>query len=170
MSGSSDIFTRPKRAALTIDAVFCQKENKAMTESQKSEIIKLRAAGNGCRAIASKLGMSANTVKSFCKRNNINAETAAGLTETHAGKITRCENCGKPVQQVKGRRFKRFCGDSCRAAWWNRNLHLVKRKAYYTIVCKHCGKEFQVYGDRRRKYCTYGCYITDRFKGGERHD
>lgn len=170
MNGPSDIFIGPKRAALTIAAVFFWKENKAMTESQKAKIIKLRADGNGCRAIASKLGMSVNTVKSFCKRNNINTETAAGLTERHVTQITRCENCGKEVQQIKGRRFKRFCSDQCRAAWWNRNLDLVKRKAYYTIVCKHCGKEFQVYGDKRRKYCSYECYIADRFQGGERHD
>ena len=141
-----------------------------MTESQKSKIIKLRAAGNGCKAIANKLGMSVNTVKSFCKRNNIDAETAARLTEKPAGEITHCENCGKDVQQVKGRRFKRFCSDQCRAAWWNRNLGLVKRRAFYKIVCKHCGKEFQVYGDRRRKYCSYDCYIKDRFRGGEHHD
>ena len=141
-----------------------------MTESQKSKIIKLRAAGNGCKAIANKLGMSVNTVKSFCKRNNIDAETAARLTEKPTGEITHCENCGKDVQQVKGRRFKRFCSDRCRADWWNRNLGLVKRKAYYTFVCKHCGKEFQVYGDQRRKYCSYECYSKDRFRGGEHHD
>ena len=130
MNGPSDIFIGPKRAALTIAAVFFWKENKAMTESQKAKIIKLRADGNGCRAIASKLGMSVNTVKSFCKRNNINTETAAKLTETHVTQITCCENCGNEVQQVKGRRFKRFCSDKCRAAWWNRNLNLVKRKAW----------------------------------------
>lgn len=59
-----------------------------MTESQKAKIIKLRADGNGCRAIASKLGMSVNTVKSFCKRNNINSETAAVcLHRTGPGRV-----------------------------------------------------------------------------------
>ena len=27
-------------------------------------------------------------------------------------------------------------------------------------------KEFHIYGDRRRKYCSHECYIADRFKGG----
>ena len=86
-----------------------------MTESQKSKIIKLRAAGNGCKAIANKLGMSVNTVKSFCKRNNIDAETAARLTETHAGEITHCENCVEPESRVSEE--KGVLQNSLQALW-----------------------------------------------------
>ena len=35
------------------------------------------------------------------------------------------------------------------------------------VRCPHCGKEFHIYGDRRRKYCSHECYIADRFKGGD---
>ena len=36
-----------------------------MTDNQKAQIIKLRAAGNGYGSIARTLGISLNTVKSF---------------------------------------------------------------------------------------------------------
>jgi DNA invertase Pin-like site-specific DNA recombinase len=42
-----------------------------MTDHQKAQIIKLRAAGNGYGKIARTLGISLNTVKSFCRRNDI---------------------------------------------------------------------------------------------------
>ena len=28
----------------------------------------------------------------------------------------------------------------------------------------HCGKEFHIYGDKRRKYCSHECCIADRFQ------
>ena len=139
-----------------------------MTGKQKTQIIRLRADGKGYRAIASKLGISVSTVKSFCIRNNINAETAKQYTETLVTETTFCENCGKEFQQPVKRKKKRFCSDECRSKWWNSHLSLVKRKANYTFTCQHCGKEFHVYGDRRRKYCSHECCIADRF-GGKQH-
>ena len=141
-----------------------------MTESRKAKIIKLRAAGKGYRVIASTLGIPVNTVKSFCIRNHINAETAPGLAASLPTETSLCDNCGKEIQQMPKRKKKRFCSDKCRNRWWNSHLSLVKRKANYTFVCQHCGKEFSVYGDRRRKYCSHECYIAARFKGGDRND
>ena len=48
-----------------------------MTDNQKAQIIKLRAAGNGYGKIAQTIGISVNTVKSFCRRNDINGDMAA---------------------------------------------------------------------------------------------
>lgn len=42
-----------------------------MTDAQKENIRYLRGEGLGYRAIASRLGISENTVKSFCRRNFI---------------------------------------------------------------------------------------------------
>lgn len=47
-----------------------------MTDNQKAQIIKLRVAGNGYGKIARTLGISLNTVKSFCRRNDINGNIA----------------------------------------------------------------------------------------------
>ena len=141
-----------------------------MTDSEKMQIIKLRAEGMGCVTIARKLGMSVNTVKSFCRRKNINADTATELSVENTGKTTRCENCGKEIRQIAKQKPKRFCCDKCRNDWWNSHLDQVKRKAYYTFTCWHCGKAFQVYGDRNRKYCSQECCHAERLKGGERHE
>ena len=53
-----------------------------MTDNQKSQIIKLRAAGNGYGKIAQTLGISLNTVKSFCRRNDINGNTTCRTSAT----------------------------------------------------------------------------------------
>ena len=79
-----------------------------------------------------------------------------------------CEQCGKPIEQNPGRKRKRFCCDACRNKWWNAHLNLVKRKAVYTFTCPACGKEFTVYGNSHRKFCSHACYIAYRF-GGVRH-
>ena len=50
-----------------------------MIDNQREQIIKLRAAGNGYGKIAQELGISPNTVKSFCRRNAI---TEASATES----------------------------------------------------------------------------------------
>ena len=137
-----------------------------MTDNQKAQIIKLRAAGNGYGKIAQTLGISLNTVKSFCRRNDINGNIAIEPSVTLTGETTACENCGREIQQIAKRKKKRFCCDKCRNEWWNSHLDQVKRKAVYDFKCPHCGKEFNIYGDRRRKYCSHECYIADRFKGG----
>ena len=137
-----------------------------MTDNQKSQIIKLRAAGNGYGKIAQMLGISLNTVKSFCRRNDINRNTAVEPSVTPTGETTYCENCGQEIQQIAKQKKKRFCCDKCRNAWWNAHLDQVKRKAVYDFRCSYCGKDFHIYGDRRRKYCSHECYIADRFKGG----
>ena len=38
----------------------------------------------------------------------------------------------------------------------------VNKKAFYTLTCKHCGKEFTAYGNQKRVYCCHDCYIKDK--------
>ena len=38
----------------------------------------------------------------------------------------------------------------------------INKKAYYTLVCEECGKEFVSYGNNRRKYCCRTCYLIAR--------
>lgn len=107
------------------------------------------------------LGITRNTIKSFCRRNCI-----SGAVENDGHK---CQCCGKPVAQNPGRKEKKFCSDRCRNTWWNRNLDKVNRKANYRIICACCKKEFISYGNANRKYCSHECYVEDRFGGGA-HD
>lgn len=111
-----------------------------------------RGRGEGYGAIAGELGLSVNTVKSYCRRHPLPDGTA-------------CEECGAPIVQMPGRKRKRFCSDACRNAWWNAHLSLVKRKAVRTVICAGCGQAFEAYGRASRKYCSHACYVAHRFGG-----
>lgn len=139
-----------------------------MNDIQKDRIREMRAGGYGYVKIARELGLSENTVKSFCRRKGLNgavaAETAAlpGDAESCA-----CPCCGKEVRQVPGRKARKFCSDKCRNRWWNSHLEQVERKAHYEFVCACCKRPFTAYGNAGRKYCSHECYIKDRFGGGQ---
>ena len=129
-----------------------------MTDNQQKDIKALRQAGLGYKKIAAALSLLENTIKSICRRMQV--PKAAPIPE---GDV--CECCGKPIEQTAGRKHKRFCSDACRHKWWNSHLHLVQRKAVYHIKCRHCGREFEIYGNSHRKYCCHACYIAERFGG-----
>lgn len=132
-----------------------------MTENQQEEIKALRQAGLGYKKIAATMALSENTIKSYCRRMNATKVPAESVHDADS-----CECCGKPIKQVAGRKHKRFCSDTCRRKWWNSHLQMVKRKAVYRLKCQHCGREFEVYGNRHRKYCCHACYIAERFGEG----
>lgn len=132
-----------------------------MTDNQKTQIIKLRAAGNGYGKIAQALGISSNTVKSFCRRNGVAGIRAAKQAERQ----NCCPQCGKKLIQAEKQKPRRFCSDQCRQAWWNAHPEMVKQKAVYSFVCLTCGKPFTVYGNSHRKYCSHQCYVQARFQG-----
>ncbi len=134
-----------------------------MTDQQKIQTRRLRAEGHGYKDIATLLGISDNTIKSFCRREGLTgqAETPAKIVvDTHV-----CKQCGLPVAQNKGRKEKKFCSDKCRMAWWNSHQDIVKRKAIYEYVCPYCQNPFTAYGNNHRKYCSRACSFADRFGG-----
>ena len=138
-----------------------------MTPDEKSRLTALRQAGCSYAEIAGELGISKNTVKTFCRRNGLTGEAENALiTETLKHQEGRmCPNCGKPVIQPQGRKEKKFCSYTCRNRWWNSHMDLVNRKAIYTYTCPTCGTAFTAYGNNHRKYCCHECYIADRFGG-----
>ena len=129
-----------------------------MTEEQKTAIQDLRSKGEGYKKIAQELGLPPNTIKSFCRRMQVPKAEPERVQECET-----CECCGKSIEQTAGRKHKRFCSDACRRKWWNSHLHLVQRKAIYRLKCRHCGREFEIYGNSHRKYCCHACYIAERF-------
>ena len=128
-----------------------------MTDEHKKQIVVLRKKGLGYKRIAADLGLPVGTVKSFCRRNDIQK------SDNPEGSY--CEFCGSEITQIPGRKKKRFCSDECRNKWWNTHLDQVDKRAVYKFKCIHCGKEFESYGNKKRKYCSHECYIKHRFGG-----
>ena len=84
-----------------------------MTRDQQEEIRRLRDCGEGYKRIAAMLGLSVNTVKSFCQRENAKQAALYPVNTDHChtslpqGNVTGkavCLRCGKPVAQIPGRR------------------------------------------------------------------
>ena len=123
-----------------------------MTTREIEMLNNLRLKGYQPSAIAVVLDIPPGTVRSYIHRHPDIPNTKS------------CKHCGKPVPQNKGRKEKKFCSDACRMAWWNNNQDSVNRKAYYSLTCEHCGKEFESYGNKNRKYCCRACYIASRCK------
>lgn len=134
-----------------------------MTDFQKSQITSLRAQGLGYKKIAQLIGLSVNTVKTYCKRNSL-----GGSVMTQPGSDEKvCKCCGATLVQTLGRKRKVFCSDACRTKWWNAHPELVKHRGDRQTICGHCGQTFSVSKNSTRKYCSHTCYIADRFHGGE---
>lgn len=137
-----------------------------MTDTQKDRIRQMKADGFGYIKIARDLGLSENTVKSFCRREGLNGKALDGMSPVPGIDIGICPCCGTKVVQNPGRKTKKFCSDKCRNAWWNNHLDQVERKAHYEFVCAYCKKPFTAYGNAGRKYCSHACYVAARFGGG----
>lgn len=134
-----------------------------MTDLEKQKVRLWRSEGLGYGAIANRLGLSENTVKSYCRRN--------GLTGVAAKKpVVICRYCGGALPPYSTGRKRHFCSDTCRRAWWKEHPDMGQRTAYYSMTCKQCGREFLSYGNKNRKYCSHTCYTAERFGKRDDHD
>lgn len=128
-----------------------------MTLKEKNQIYKLREKGLSYSKIAKQTGFSESTIKSFFRRENLRNNNEEEINK-------KCRYCGKKLVQTKGHRQKKFCSDKCRFAWWKSAGSDLPEDSPYIFRCKNCGKEFNRCGKKNRKYCSFGCYIIDRFK------
>ncbi len=137
-----------------------------MTLFQKEQVRRMRHEGIGYSKIATCLSLSENTVKSYCKRNNLGSIAVVLIKErpeiNEVGAY--CKNCGKTVEQKSNIKPRKFCSDKCRISWWNSHQDHVLKKAIYHLKCAACEKPFDSYGNKNRKYCTHACYIQGRFR------
>lgn len=131
-----------------------------MIDFQKRRIKYLRTKGKSYAVIAKDLGISENTIKSYCRRNNLGygdiAEFSVQVKDT-------CENCDKSLDHKPQAKHKRFCSDKCRLLWWKTHPENLNRRAIYSFTCAHCGIVFNAYGNKKRKYCSHDCYVAGRF-------
>jgi endogenous inhibitor of DNA gyrase (YacG/DUF329 family) len=130
----------------------------------------MRGEGIAYSKIAACLGISENTIKSYCRRNNTDSSNNIKPQEARKIQIS-CKHCGKPLTHGTKGYPKKFCSEECRRYWWKENNSQSSKKAYYKLVCEECGKEFESYGNKTRKFCTHACYIKHRFeKARDRRD
>lgn len=128
-----------------------------MTLEEKTQIKKMRLSGESYSKISQTLKLSENTIKSFCRRNNLQGYEEVGILEN-------CKNCGTSLINTEKHKPKKFCSDNCRLNWWKNNKDQIKKKALYIIKCSNCGLKFESYGNSKRKFCSHKCYIDSRFK------
>ena len=130
-----------------------------MTTHQKHTINRMRRQGIPYAVIARKLGLSTNTVKSFCHRKNISVQEISDISDT-----SHCRNCRKNLAQSAKAKPKIFCSDKCRYAWWNHHRRYSEQK--YLLRCHGCSNEFTSYGNKHKKYCSRSCYANSRYGEG----
>ena len=132
--------------------VFEGSMNTAMTNTQKERIRTMRLKGKKYSEIAYVLGVSANSVSSYCHRNH--------LSDQDLEKESECLYCGKRIEQSgKGNR-KLYCSERCRSAW-RRSVKGYSDTIYHHM-CPSCGKEFDTTGNRKQKYCSKECFYAQR--------
>ena len=90
-----------------------------MTEEQKSFIEEHRRLGEGYKVIGKLMGISENTIKTYCRRNGLGG-TATQSEIKECGIL--CRNCGEPVMQIAGKKQKKF--------YYHRNSRLRPMKNY----------------------------------------
>ena len=123
-----------------------------MTPSEKDAARRMRENGGSYGQIAATLGLSENTIKSFCRRMGLR----------NALNQTSCPRCGKPVAPGTHGQHRRFCSDACRYAWDYAHRVLDRHNAV-SRACTCCGQAFFSYPSSQRKYCPHACYIADRY-------
>ena len=128
-----------------------------MTLIQKNITKDMREVGKSYAEIADWLGLSKNTIKSYCQRNSLHQ------IKKPSANCTYCKQCGQEMEIIAGRKVKQFCSDKCRMAWWVANKDQLNRKATYNFTCAYCGADFTAYGNQTRKFCNHACYIASRF-------
>ena len=123
-----------------------------MTKEQKILVLHYREQHMTYRQIGEKLGLSPDTVKTFCRRKRAQSE------RTEESVQAQCRNCGAPVHLLPGRRERLFCSPACRTAYWRKHNLLGGTPRY----CAGCGA-LLTGGSASRKYCSHACYIRHRF-------
>ncbi len=124
-----------------------------MNNAQQTLIDRYRKSGMKYAEIARRMNLPETTVKSYSYRNPLPDDLPGSF----------CPQCGRPLPVSKFRP-RRFCSGACRNKFWTALHADVKGPAGITTVCQYCGKSFQDYKAKNRKYCSHECYISARFK------
>lgn len=130
---------------------------------QKEQARILRARGMSLGKTAKWTGLTKNVVSKLCQ--DIHPEESANELEELMQSGAACMYCGAelPKQEGVGRKAH-YCGNNCRREYWRIHRSEVQKRpqSMYTHICAYCGKTFEVYGTRERKYCNRHCFMLHR--------
>lgn len=141
-----------------------------MKQVDKEKVKFFREKGYSYSKIAALLSISENTIKTYCRRNDLGG-VRGNIKQSNEEKIEICKQCSNKLELLNRGKRKKFCSDKCRRLWWKEHDDYINRKAYYKLICEKCNKEFNSYGNKNRKYCSHSCYIKNRFdKGGREYE
>ena len=132
------------------------------------EITLLRAERKSYGDIAERLGLSVNTVKSYCLRHDLGDNRIMGPIPSRNTRlkpkrephplIGYCVECGTVFKQCKNG-SRKFCSKLCAGRW-----HRKHGDGKFKQICPICGKEYPVFDlQKPRKYCSQDCYRTARY-------
>ena len=145
-----------------MDTIFCrgvinemEKKNNRFSPLEKHKIMDLKSQGYGYKAIATRLELSCDAVKSFIRRHKDDPQYSTYL-------MGRCKECGKELLNPHNRPYKKFCCDACRNAWWSKHPECIDF-AYHKKVCANCGCAFET-SRKEQIYCTRKCYMEAHTK------
>ena len=130
-----------------------------MNAIQKEQIAELKGQGESYSKISGLLGISENTIKSYCRRNKL---TESLNNPSCMLKDDLCQQCSHKLKHIPGHKKKKFCSDKCRMTWWNSHPQEVQRKSVYKFTCPVCGSNFESYGNNKRIYCSRSCFAKAR--------
>lgn len=128
-----------------------------MNSEQKRIVADLRQSGFGYTEISEQLHLSINTVKSYCKRHNLQRQGKQNKASTRF-----CLQCGTEIKQEQHRKTKKFCSDRCRMIWWREHSSLLRTPSKQTFICPVCREAFAAYSSTKQKYCSRLCYARSR--------
>jgi len=129
-----------------------------MTHGERGLIVQLRVNGLGYKRIAAELGLSLNTVQSYCRRHPTEMKAPERLPEIG------CLCCGAKLHYTPGAKKRKFCSDRCRLTWWNAHPETSAKRKVRVVSCIYCGMPFEVAGEQTRMYCSRICYARARAK------
>lgn len=143
-----------------------------MTDDQKLQIRTLRKQGMGYQAIGKLIGLTRDSVRSYCKNHGLQGIPVVmdlNIKERiKSGEA--CTYCFGPMPKQTTGRPRRFCCEACRRSYWKKHREEGNRSedAIYTMECAYCHETFISYGNKSRKYCCHEHYILDRYGEYER--
>lgn len=88
-----------------------------MDRKTMENIAALRRQNFSYACIGEKLGMPSNTVKSICRRRDIQPVDMRRKTKAEKAALAICRYCGRELVFTSAQK-KQFCNDHCRIEYW----------------------------------------------------